>query len=130
MPTAQTRERKHELTRIVPTIAKITMVVVIQTLTPTTRLPKIPTQTKQIIKNTEDQDLPTHPVRPVVKLITPQGNVTLEQKQRTDRLPGIDNRKDKTRSNREMIKTTKVGMFKLQPKHQNSHTTFSLRSCM
>ena len=30
--------------------------------------------------------------------------------------PGIDDRKDKTRSNREMLRTTQMGMFKLQPK--------------
>ena len=30
--------------------------------------------------------------------------------------PGIDDGKDKTKSNREMLKTTQIGTFKLQPK--------------
>ena len=37
--------------------------------------PTKPTQKKQVIKKTEDLDLSTHPVRPVVKLNTPQRNV-------------------------------------------------------
>ena len=57
-----------------------------------------------------------HPVTPVVELTTPQRIVTLEQMQRTDRLPGIDDRKDKTKSSREMLKATQMGMSKLQPK--------------
>ena len=63
------------------------MVVLIQTPTPTinhqTKLkPKL-----QIFKETEDLDLSSHPLRPVVELITPQRIVTLEQTQRTDRCP-------------------------------------------
>ena len=53
-------------------------------------------RTIQIIKETEDPDLYFHPVRPVVELTTPQRNFTLEQTQRTDLLPGLDDRKDKT----------------------------------
>ena len=92
------------------------MVVPRQTLTPTTKLQKIPKQTVKIIKDTEDLDLSSHPVRLVVELTTPQIIVTLEQTQRTDNLPGIDDRKDKTKSNREMRKATQMGMSKLQPK--------------
>ena len=92
------------------------MVVVRQTLTATTEFPTIPTQTIQIFKKTEDQNLSTHPVRPVVKLTTPQRNVTLEQTQGTDHLPGIDDWKDKTKSNREVPEATQMEMFKLQPK--------------
>ena len=87
-----------------------------QTLTPTVKVPTTPTQTIQIIKKTEDLDLSAHPVRPVVKLTTPQRNVILEQMQLTDSLLGLDGRKDKTKSNREMLKATRMGMCKLQPK--------------
>ena len=75
-----------------PTIT--TTIVVKQILTPRIKFSTISTQSKQIIKKTEDLDLSTHPVRPVVKLGIPQRNVTLEQTTRTDRLPGIDDRKD------------------------------------
>ena len=88
-----------------------------QTLTPIIKFPTIPTQTIQLIKKTENPDLSTHLVRPVVKLTTPQRNFTLEQPQRTDRLPGVNDRKNKTKSNREMLKANQNGMFKLQPKH-------------
>ena len=71
---------------------------------------------KQLFKKTEDPDLSTHPVRPVVKLTTLKRIGNLEQMQRTDRLLGIDDRKDKTKFNRGMLKATQVGMFKLQPK--------------
>ena len=68
-----------------------------------------------MIRETEDLDLSSHPVRPVVELTTPQRNVTLEQTQLTDRLLGIDDRKDKTQSNWEMLEATQMGMSKLQP---------------
>ena len=74
-------------------------------------------QTFQLFKKTKDLDLSTLPVRPVVKLTTPQRNVTLEQMQRTDRLPGIDDQKDKTKSNRKTLKATQMGICKLHPKH-------------
>ena len=78
------------------------MVVPKQTLTPATKLQTIPKQKIQIVKETENPDLSSHPVRHVVHLITPQRNVILEQTQRTDRLQKIDDRKDKTKSSREM----------------------------
>ena len=87
-----------------------------QTLTPTTKFQTIPKRTIQIIKEIEDLDLSSHPVRPVVELTTPQRNATLEQTQQTDRLPGIDDRKDKTKPNREILKATQMVMSKLQPK--------------
>ena len=87
-----------------------------QTLTPAIKFQTIPKRTIQIFKETEDLDLSFHPVRPVVELTTPQRNVTLEQTQQTDRLPGIDHRKDKTKSNRELRKATQMGISKLQPK--------------
>ena len=67
-------------------------------------------------KKAEDLDLSIHFVRPLVELTTTQRNNTLEQMQRTHRLPGIDDRKDNTKRNREMLKATQTGMFKLQPK--------------
>ena len=36
--------------------------------------------------------------------------------QQNDRLPGIDERKDKTKSNRGILKATQMGMSKLQRK--------------
>ena len=72
-----------------------------------------PTQTIQILKKTEDIDLSTHLVRRAVRLTTPRRNVILEKMQRIDHLPGIGDQKDKTKSNREMLKTVS-----------------SLRSCM
>ena len=98
-----------------PTIPTITTVVVKQTLTPTVKFPTEPTQTIQIIKKRENLELSTHPVRPVEKLTTPQKNVTLERMQQTYRLPGVDDRKDRTKSNREMLKVTQKAMPKLQP---------------
>ena len=93
------------------------MVVPKQTLTPTTKYQTIPKQTIQVIKETEDLGLSSHLVRPVVELTTAQRNATLEQTQQTDRLPGIDDRKDKkTKSNREMHKATQMAMSNLQPK--------------
>ena len=92
------------------------MVVPIQTLTPTTKFQTIPKRTKQIIKETEGLDLSSHPVRHVVEPTTPQNNATLEQTQQTDRLHGIDDRKDKTKFNRETLKVTQMGRSKLQPK--------------
>ena len=89
------------------------MVVVRQTLTPTIKISTTPMQTIQIIKKTKDLDLSIHPVSSAVKLTTPQRNVTLEETQRTDRLPGIDDRKDKTKSNREMLQATQMEMSKL-----------------
>ena len=92
------------------------MVVLKQTITPITKFQTITTRTIQIIRETEGLDLSSHPVRPVVELITPQRNVTSEQMQLTDRLLGIQGRKDKTKSNREMLKATQMGLLKLQPK--------------
>ena len=57
---------------------------------------------------TENQDLPAHPVRHVVKLTTLQKNATLEETQMIDRLPGTDGRKDRIRSNKEILKTIQM----------------------
>ena len=107
------KNTQPETLRIVPTK---TMVVLKQTLATITKFQTIPKRKIQIIKETEDQDMSTHPVRRVLELTTPQRNATLEQTQQTDRLPGMDDRKDKTKSNREMPKPTHMRMSKLQPK--------------
>ena len=107
------RKTKPEIIRIVPTKA---MVVPKQSLTQTTKLQTIAKQTKKIIKETEDLDLSSRPVRHVVEPTTPQTNATLEQTQQIDRLPGIDDQKDKTKSSKEMHKATQMGMSKLKPK--------------
>ena len=62
---------------------------------------------------TENLDLSFHPVRHVAEQTTLQRDATLEQTQPTDRLPGIDGRKDKTKPNREILKITRMGMSKL-----------------
>ena len=89
------------------------MVVPKQTLTPTIKHQSQTRRTIQIIKETEDIDLFFHTVRHVAEQTTPQRDASLEQTQRTDRLPGIDDRKDKTKPNREVLKITRMGMSKL-----------------
>ena len=92
------------------------MVVPKQTLTLTTKLQTKPKQTIKLIKETEGLDLSSHPVSNVVEPTIPQRNATLEQTQQTDSLHGIDDRKDKTKFNRVILKVTQTGMSKLQPK--------------
>ena len=64
----------------------------------------------------EDLDLSAHLARPVVKVTIPQKSVTLEQMQRTNRLPGTDDRTDKIKSNREKPKATQTAMSTLHLK--------------
>ena len=108
------RKTKREIIQIVPTT---TMKVPKQTLTPrTTKLQAIPKETIQIIKETEELDLSSHPVRHVVELTSPQRNAILEQTQRTDRLHEIEDWKNRTKVNRVTLKTIQMEMSKLQPK--------------
>ena len=109
------RKTKPKTTRIVPQTTKAAMVVPKRTLTPTINHQSKARRTIQIIKETEDLGLSSHPVRHVAEQTTPQRNAILEQTQETDRLQGIDGRKDKTKSNRERPKITRMGMSKLQP---------------
>ena len=102
-----------------PKTITIIKVVLKHTLTPTIEAQTIPTRTLQITRETEDLDLSTHPVRPVVELTTPQRNVTLEQTQRTDRLPGIDDRKDKTRPNKRNAKSNSDVNFQAEAQTLN-----------
>ena len=59
------------------------------------------TTTKTVKKLKESQKLSTHPVRHVEKQTTPQKNATLEPMQPIDRLPGIEDQKDKIKYQRE-----------------------------
>ena len=88
------------------------MVVPKQTLTPNIKHQSGTRRTIQIIKETEDLDLSFYPVRHVAEQTTAQRDATLEQTQRTDRLPGKDGRK-KTKPNREILKITRRGMSNL-----------------
>ena len=115
----QLKRKKDQIqkkTGKVPEITTTTIAVPEQTPTPTLKFQAITRRTIQIIMETEDPGLSSQPVRPVVELTTPQRNVTLEQTQQIDRLPGLDDRKDKNKSSREMLKATQRGMSKLQPK--------------
>ena len=57
---------RPQIIRMVPTVPTITMVVLKRTPTPTKKTLTIPTRTIQLIKQTEDLHLSSHPVRPVV----------------------------------------------------------------
>ena len=109
------KEQVHNNTtiQIVLKITKTTMVVPKQTLTPTRKHHSQTRQTIQIIKETENIDLSLNPVRHVAEQTTPQRDDTLEQTHRTDRLPVIDGRKDKTKPNREILEITRMGTSKL-----------------
>ena len=87
------------------------------------------TTTKTAIELKESQKLFTHLVRHVEKQTTAQRNVTLEPMQPIDRLPGIEDRKDKIRNQREPIKVIIMKLLKLQPKIYTNNATSSLRSC-
>ena len=87
------------------------------------------TTTKTITKLKESRKLSTHPKRHVGKQTTPQKNATLEPMQPIDCLPGIEDRNDKIRYQREPTKVTLMKLLKLQPKIQNNNASSSLRSC-
>ena len=74
------------------------------------------TTKKTVIKLKESQKLSTHPVRHVGKQTTPQKNITLEPMQPIDRLPGIEDREDKIRYQKEPTKVTLMKVLKLQHK--------------
>ena len=57
-----------------------------------------------------------HPVRHVARQTIPQRNVTTEPMQPIDRLPGKEDRKDKTRFKKEPIKLTRMKLLRLRPK--------------
>ena len=74
------------------------------------------TTTETVTKLKESQKLFTHPARHVAKQTTPQRNVILEPMQPIDRLPGTEDRKDRTRSQKEPTKMTLMKFPRLQPK--------------
>ena len=74
------------------------------------------TATKTVTEPKESQKLFIHPVRHVGKQTTPQRNATLEPMQPIDRLPGIEDRKDRTRSQKEPTKMTLMKLPRPQPK--------------
>ena len=67
------------------------------------------------MKETEDQNLSSHPVRHVVELTTPQRDAILEQMERIDRLHEIDDRKDRNKASKMMLKTSQMEMSQVQP---------------
>ena len=71
------------------------------------------TTTETVTELKESQKLFTHPVRHVEKQTTPQRNVTLEPMQPIDRLPGIEDRRDKIKYQREPIKVILMKLLKL-----------------
>ena len=75
------------------------------------------TTTKTVTEPKETRKLFTRPVRHVEKQTNPQRNATLEPMQPIDRLHGIEEWKDKIRSQREPIKVTLMKLFKLQPRN-------------
>ena len=70
------------------------------------------TITETVTKLKESQKLFIHPVRHVAKQTTPQRNVILEPMQPID----TEDRKDRTRSQKEPTKTTLMKLPRLQPK--------------
>ena len=72
--------------------------------------------TKTVTEPKESHKLFTYPVRHVERQTTPQRNANSEPMQPIDRLPGIEDRKDKIRSQKEPIKVTLMKLLKLQPK--------------
>ena len=112
----ETKTRPKTTQLVPPTTTRALITVVRQTLTPTKRFSTTEPQLIQKIKQSENQDLSTHLVRPVVKLTIPRRNVTFEQTQLIDRLPGTNGRKEKIRSNKERPKTIQMQILKLQPK--------------
>ena len=73
--------------------------------------------TETVIELKESKKLFTHPVRHVEKQTTSQRIATLKPMQPIDRLPGIKDRKDKIRYQRELIQVTIMKLLKLQPKN-------------
>ena len=61
----------------------------------------------------ESQKLFIHPVKHVGRQTTPQRNATKEPMQPMDRLPSIEDRKDRIGSKKEPIKMTRMKLLKL-----------------
>ena len=65
-------------------------------LTPTARIPMIPTPTTQATETTKSQELHAHLERTVVKPTAPRRNAVLKPIRQIDRLLGIEDRWDKS----------------------------------
>ena len=74
-----------------------------------------PTITKIVIELKVIEKLFSHPVRHIGRQTTPQRNATMEPMQPIDRLPGTEDRKDRTESKKEPIKVTRMKLLRLQP---------------
>ena len=81
-----------------------------------TVMPTTITIIETITELKESRKLFTHPVRHVEKQTTPQRNVILEPMQPIDRLPGTEDPKDRTRSQKKPTKMTLMKLPRLQPK--------------
>ena len=103
-------ENKLEIIKMIPETKTMPPIPLIRTVMSTTI-----TTTKTVTKLKESQKLSTHPVRHVEKQTTPKRKTTLEPMQPIDRLPGIQDRKDKITYQREPIKVTLMKLLKLQP---------------
>ena len=103
-------ENKLKIINIIPETKTVPPIPLTRTVMSTTI-----TTTKTVTKLKESRKLSTHPVRHVGKQTTPQKNANLEPMQPIDRLPGIEDRKDKIRYEREPIKVILMKLLKLQP---------------
>ena len=74
------------------------------------------TTTKTVPKLKKSRKLSTHPERHVEKQTTPQNYAILEPMLPTHRLPGIKDRTDKIKYQREPTKVTLMKLLKLLPK--------------
>ena len=110
--SCKTCENKLKTIKIIPETKTVSPIPLTRTSMPTTKV----TTTKTVTERKESRKLFNHPVRHVEKQTTPQTNATLEPMQPIDRLPGIKDRKDKIRYQREPIKVTLMKLLKLQPK--------------
>ena len=71
------------------------------------------TTTETVTELKESQKLFTHPVRHVARQTIPHRDAIMELMQPIDRLPGREDRKDKTSSNKEPINMTQMKIAKL-----------------
>ena len=108
-------ENKLKIIKIIPETKTVPPIPLTRTKMSTTI-----TTTKTVKKRKESQKLSTHPVKHVGKQTTSQKNATMEPMQPIDRLPGIEDWKDKIRYQREPIKVILRKLLKLQPQFKIS----------
>ena len=94
-----------------------TKIVAPKTISQTTiQTKKTTTTTKTVTELKESQKLSIQPVKHAGRQTTPERNATMEPMQPIDRLPGIEDKKDKIRCKKEPIKMTRKKLLRLQPK--------------